>query len=408
MPNTPETPESIAKKLEAFAEFLRKEYLGPKHFDGWPGLPVPSPRPKRATLKGANLFLLGSIIDFRQKAWRAWGKARRFLGETVPEGDRVRPWHWIASHSLTSWVERKRTYDLHWIPDRHQKIHFIAQQVVQQYDGDPRRIWEHCDGSRVRQTFERTLQVGEYITHMIVGALRDHNLITLEASDFKPDTHVCKMMHILGLSSSPNPREVLEAGQRWFRDPWLVDGALWELGKDYEIQSREEFLDIYKAMTTWLRLKDQVSKLVQSVTDRSLRGALPSNGWNLEFEETHHWAGIYLKRTDGPLAAAMQIPSNCDLWAWVGVGFYKNLVLALDVGGDPKYFSDSVLRILRRLNLREEHHASSGCWGMREFYYSLPIQDGTMTDRDWMQQTLEAKLRDLQYFVRAVESNMNA
>lgn len=182
----PHTTEDIARKLEEFAEFLRTEYLDPNHFDGWPGLPIPEKppgvqeQPPKVKLENANLYVLGCTVDMNEVAWRAWNKARRFCEEIVPESHRRRMWHWIAEdHSPDQWSARKREYDLHRYQSRHDAIHRIAGVIARNYDGDPRRIWEGARGIDVLKRFRDELKVGEQISRMVVGGLRDHKLVTL-------------------------------------------------------------------------------------------------------------------------------------------------------------------------------------------------------------------------------------
>lgn len=404
------TPKEIARKLEKFAKFLREEYLNPKHFDGWPGLPPPKEQPgvpervRKMKLADANLYVLGCIIDMREYTWKAWRNAHTFCDKRVPQHYRHRMWNWIADeHSIEKWRSKKKDYSLHWIMTRHEAIHRIAGTIARNYQGDPRLIWQQAQGIEVLDIFENELRIGPEISRMTVGGLRDHKLVTMDKGDFKADRHVCKMMHILGLSKTDKPKEVKEAANTLFDDPWSVDGALWELGKDYEIETLEGFLNLHQAMKKWLSIKAQVSKLVRALIP-DLKPIL-GNGWDLIYDPTHHFSGLNLKRKDGPLAHAME---KEDFWAWVGVGFSNGLAVAIDVGGDPQYFDDSVVRLCRKLGIKELRHTSSGAWGMREFYSDRQVNAESLLGRDRLLELLTSRLAEAKRFVEAVEYRSNS
>lgn len=412
-----------ATRLQEFADFLRDEYLDPDHFDGWPDLPVPRKAWRirdevmpRADREGADLFLLGCSIDVNDRAWQAWLRAKRFLDSTVPPSDRQQVWHWVAGHSLQVWNDSRRrkgvgyqassrAYDLHRYPDRHQRIYLVAEKIVMNYNGDPRTIWEKNEGVEVLRTLEEELQLGPEISRMTLGGLRDHKLVHMTSSPFKADRWVCKSMYALGLSLTTRPNHVAQAGNELFPDPWSVDGALWELGKDYEIKDLSDFERYYGEMATWKQIKPDVQELVRGMIDELSACLGVDNGWTLRYDPTHHWAGIYLVRTEGPLQREMEDIRECELWAWVGVGWYKTLVIAVDVGGQPAYFTDPVLDLCHSIiNKKEEKQTSSGRWGMREFYADRLVKEADLLNREWLLENLTNHIKRVQRFVMAVEA----
>lgn len=411
----PDSPESVASKLEEFAEFLRDEYLSPEWFDGWPGLPSPGSRP---TLEQANFFILGCLVDFKERSWRAWKKADHFCTRVVPQEYRQRTWDWIASHQADCWMSKKRrvdmtpaeavtAYDLHWGKDRHRRVHDIARMIVNRYEGDPRTIWEQRDGGAVLQILNDELMVGAKISRMVIGALRDHGLVRLAQSDFKADSHVCRAMKNLGLSRARRPDEVTALAKRLFRDPWLVDNALWELDAECLVKSKEDFLELYETMKKWLAIKDQVQGNLRALAARDLPGLLGQDDWEVEYSGTHHWAGVYLKRRNGLLRDEMSDIKKANVWAWAGVGFYCKLVSGTEVGCDPKYLDASVQQSCRAMELREYSQTSGLRWGKRQFWRDCPIESTEdVQDPIWLKRALLSGLRDGQRFVIANESTL--
>jgi hypothetical protein len=404
---TPERQQAAAK-LQEFADFLRDEYLDPDHFDGWPGLPVPTrshsvqetmPRAERA---GVDLYLLGCSVDMNEHTWRVWSGAQNFY-ESVPASERPRLWEWISKHPPNEWNNRRPK--LHRYTKRHAKIHCIAQTLVKKLGGDPRKVWEDHEGSKVLSVLEDDLQLGPQISRMTLGGLRDHKLVQMRRSPFKSDVWVCRAVKALKLSPTERPVDVERAGEELFDDPWSVDGALWELGKDCAIKDLSDFKKYYDEMASWKRIRTRVQPLVKGMIDELSAGLGSRNGWALQYDPTPHWAGIYLVRTEGPLEDEMGDIQECEMWAWVGVGWYKTLVIAVDVGGHPTYLTDTVLQLCRStINRKEERQTSSGRWGMREFYHDEVVGENKLLDRDWLLRNLTIQLELVQKFVRVVES----
>jgi hypothetical protein len=239
MPSSRTQQGDIANVVEEIAHCLREEWAGSENFEPWPFLPLtPGTQP---TLEQANLFFLGCCIDLQERYKIAWERARRFFSEIVPPAERKYLWHWISNPSEKEWIERAQDYRLHRFPAFHKRIHRIAKSMQQQFSGDPRKIWA-ANVDRLLPTLEEDLQVGPAISRMIVGALRDHRLVKLDKSDFKPDLHVCKVMHRLGLAQTSKPADVLAVSQRCFSDPWAVDAALFYLSQELDITDKEGFI----------------------------------------------------------------------------------------------------------------------------------------------------------------------
>lgn len=297
----PSLMQRTAAQLQEFADFIRDEYLDPDHFDGWPGLPIPRrtytvrERMPRAEREGADLYLLGCSVDMNEFTWRVWSGAEQFC-EALPASGRQRLWHWISERPLNEWNDWRPK--LHRYDKRHTMIRSVAKTLVDNYGGDPRRIWEDHQGAGVLSILENTLGLGPQISRMTLGGLRDHKLVQMNRSPFKADRWVCQVMKALELSATENPLDVERAGDELFADPWSVDGALWELGKDYAIKNLSDFEKVYNAMTSWKRIRGRVQGLTEAIIDDLFAGLDQQGGWTLQYNPTHHWAGIYLTRDE--------------------------------------------------------------------------------------------------------------
>ena len=135
----------------------------------------------------------------------------------------------------TSGTRRKRNTTLHWKIQGHDRLWRIGKQILKDYQGDARLIWEGWDASRVLEHLGE-LSAGDQISRMIVGALKDCGLVT-GASDVKGDVYVCRVLgrSLEGLEVDPGnaERAVILARKLYRDDPWQLDWTLWHFGQTY-------------------------------------------------------------------------------------------------------------------------------------------------------------------------------
>ncbi len=180
--------------------------------------------------KDANKFLLASILDYQIPYQRAWDSARRLSEDILGDPDDI--WRAITSVPLEEWTSRRREYSLHRYSKAHERVWTIGKRIVDQYDGDARRIW---DGQTVEGTLYRLngLRVGEQISRMVAGALLDTGLVEGPAQ-VKADVNVRRV-----LGRAVQGREypfddtvaVTDLTQRMHpENPWQLDRSLFTLG----------------------------------------------------------------------------------------------------------------------------------------------------------------------------------
>jgi endonuclease III len=211
----------IRSELEAYRG--KAEELDAEH---WPFLEN-RPISKRA----ANKFLLGCLIDYRQRYDVAWDKARRFA--EVEMGDPVDLWDRIIAIPRDVWEARTGPLSLHSTSARHRKIRDIALKVSHDYQGNALAIWRNKPIKEVLYILESELESGPQVARMTVGGLLDEGELT-GYSELKADTHVCR---VLGRVSTGSPVTADEA-TRLSREleptsPWRIDYLLWKIGRDF-------------------------------------------------------------------------------------------------------------------------------------------------------------------------------
>lgn len=229
----------MATKAQRVTQLLLRNR---QYEDGfWPWLSKGKP----ASLKDANKFLLGCILDYQINANVAWENARRFAEDILGDPDYL--WHRITSVSRSEWSSKKREYALHRFPIAHKRVWRIGRDVVAHYGGDARKIWKGQTTDAVLVRLNR-MRVGEQISRMIVGGLCDTDQIQ-GSGDVKADIHVRR---VLGRVFRGEPFTVSEVPivlettrQMWRENPWLLDGPLYLIGTNFCYASDPECKHCY-------------------------------------------------------------------------------------------------------------------------------------------------------------------
>jgi len=185
--------------------------------------------------KTANIFFLSAILDYQMDADWVWAHTKEFAETTIPNPSDL--WRWIINHSFEEWKEKKQEYNLHRFPQAHERVWKIGKTIVEEFDGDVRKIWLNKNPKEV-QTEIFNLVSGDAIPRMILGALLDTRQILPCRLDVKPDVHVCTVLArtIYGLSEKLSDDAALELTRKMAPDaenPWNLDGPLFSIGRDY-------------------------------------------------------------------------------------------------------------------------------------------------------------------------------
>lgn len=215
----------MADRLQRAGTLLLRKRSSPEDF--FPGLSPKAP----TTLRDANKFFLGAILNFGIRADLAWENARRFAEEIVPDAERL--WQFIAGVTPKSWESKFSGYKLHRFRWAHMRVRRIAKDILHCYAGDPRRIWEGQSPNEVANRLD-ALRVGPQISRMILGALMNVGKVDGQG-DVKVDIHVRRVLGrvVRGKEYAPSEEgQVLTLTRQMSPDnPWLIDEPLYTLGK---------------------------------------------------------------------------------------------------------------------------------------------------------------------------------
>lgn len=190
-------------------------------------------RDKRPSKKDANKFLLACAIDYQMEAERVWKTARQFTEGKL--GDPEHLWEYITSFTESQWQAKKQEFSLHRFLAAHMRVWHIGRDVVSQYGGDSREIWEGQSPDVVYQRLQKLGKggIGANISNMVVGALIDTHQI-VGTGDVKADTHVRRILgrvfHGHEFKAKDSSKALEEARKMYPCNPWLLDQPLYFLG----------------------------------------------------------------------------------------------------------------------------------------------------------------------------------
>ena len=126
-----------------------------------------------------------------------------------------------------------------YITDAPKTVKGLAQIVLNEYDGDARKIWQNHTSTYVKSVFRRIYGVGPGIASMIVLLLEKCfkiNFTDLDHKnmDVKPDVHVVRVFQRLGFISTGDSTEALRAARKFNPEyPGALDAPTWIIGKKW-------------------------------------------------------------------------------------------------------------------------------------------------------------------------------
>jgi endonuclease III len=113
----------------------------------------------------------------------------------------------------------------------------ITKIVVEEYDGNASDIWINKTAQQVKRVFLSVYGVGNGIANMAVLLIEEAYGITFSdidhsQMDIKPDVHTMRVLYRLGISTSIDENEAIEAARVLSPSyPGYIDGPLWSLGR---------------------------------------------------------------------------------------------------------------------------------------------------------------------------------
>ena len=197
----------------------------------------------RFTEESANAFFLGVLLDRQIPFAQAWEGGRHMAREHFQNGDF---WEDMRRTRIGTLRRIARTgFDgkayFRFPQELAKNLKRAAEIITERYDGDARKIW-NVDEEHVEEIYDRLEEfrgIGDALAKMGQFALvRDHGVAGGERSKrrmcVKPDVHVNRVTHRLGLVSSTTPRRVArELAALDLASPADFDLSAWRIGQEY-------------------------------------------------------------------------------------------------------------------------------------------------------------------------------
>ncbi|HEV2484942.1 MAG TPA: hypothetical protein VGT08_05370 [Terracidiphilus sp.] len=212
------------EQLLKVAELLRNHWEGTEDWgeiSNYPGQACP----KRV----ANKFMLCCLLDYQIKTDRAWENGDRLVHQLRDPED---IWATITAFTESEWESKFKELGLHRFPAAHNRLWRIGKEICSYFEGDAGRIWQNSPAFDVLCRLNY-IGVGEQISKMIVGALRDVGQIEGKG-DVKADVHICRVIGRVFFGAQASPDTAIAVTRRLNpEDPWQMDRTLWKVGSTF-------------------------------------------------------------------------------------------------------------------------------------------------------------------------------
>jgi len=182
---------------------------------------------KTVSKKGANKFFLCCIIDYQQKAERAWRAGRAFCEDFLGVPDDL--WGAVVKYDDAEWDSIKSEAGLHYLMAGHRRVLRIGRMIHANYGGDVRNIWAGQKPCKVYDNLMK-MRMGPQLSRMVIGALLDTGAID-GTGDIKADTHLMQVLGRVADGKKVSPDRAITLARKMNpENPWLLDRPCYLLG----------------------------------------------------------------------------------------------------------------------------------------------------------------------------------
>lgn len=182
-----------------------------------------------ADKKSANKFMLACILDYQMRYQIVWENARRFAEDDL--GDPADLWDVITSIPESEWESDAcwHKLSLHRFRAGHNRVWRIGRRIVEDYQGDARKIWSGEPANVVVKRLER-IGVGPQLSRMTLGGLIDTGQIG-GCGDMKADLHTTRVIGRVFEGVKVSEARAHHIAESMLPgDTWQLDLPLFQLG----------------------------------------------------------------------------------------------------------------------------------------------------------------------------------
>jgi len=201
---------------------------------------------KKFTVKRANIFFIGIMVDQIQNSDRAWRGAAYFVENYFNNTDNF--WKEILSsdiEKITKICQKGYEGKSFAIPFLHNTfpnyLKSAANKIVNKYGADVRNIWRNIGPENVNIIYERfrefdgideLAKMAQFMlvrNYGVAGGIESKKLLSI-----KPDILVQRVMFRMGISAKESINEVIKiVNQLDLISPADFDASLWVIGREY-------------------------------------------------------------------------------------------------------------------------------------------------------------------------------
>lgn len=199
-------------------------------------LPSLEPGATEFVLANPYAFCLAACLDRGARAEIIWTIPywlRKQLGHLDPQKmNRLTIEEW--SQLVAQLPKRPR-----FVNDAPRTLDKITKIIVEEFNGNPSKIWENKKAAEVKKTFRRVHGVGPGISNMIVLLLEKAYGIRFSdldhaTMDIKPDVHTMRVLYRLGVAKAQQESDAIQAARLLNPNyPGEIDGPLWLIGRNW-------------------------------------------------------------------------------------------------------------------------------------------------------------------------------
>lgn len=238
-----DTQKKVKAAMDHYRRIIRDGYSGPYTENNYEWAKWTNYR-HHLSITTANRFFISVMLDQIGNADRAWEAGEHFVANHFNDDfwNEIRDIHWATLRRICQYGFDGKTYAVHFTFNEFPKwIKTNARIMIDEYDSDPRNIWNNAEVAEIRNRFENFAGIRVALSRMatnilvrnygIAGGRRVRNQLFL-----KPDVFLQRVMYRVGFIE--NQRAVLKAERimkqdRILRSPADFDAAIWAIGKEY-------------------------------------------------------------------------------------------------------------------------------------------------------------------------------
>ena len=202
----------------------------------------------RFNIVNANKFLIGVMLDQLGNADREWKGAKHFVDNYFNETDdfwqEIKNTHHTKLQHICRYGFNGKAYAVRFAANQFSIwLRNNACIIIDEYDSDPRNIWNNAEVDEIRKRFEKFSGISVALSRMATNILvRNYGVAggwqARSQLFLKPDVLLKRVMYRVGFVENENEKAILNAERTMkqdniLRSPADFDAATWAIGRGH-------------------------------------------------------------------------------------------------------------------------------------------------------------------------------